>query len=242
MPFNLKVSTTGFKELERYLQRLPAAAALRLQAVEIKNHLEHRAEIVKRSTFSPQGTRNIKRAIKVHPSRRTEPKTIQAVEAGTSSFWRGIGVENPNEGVAAIVEKSVGQSKIKPRHKRFLILPFGDFLTPGGRPRRQRRDVGGRSVMAPVLIRDLPGTRVVNVRNKLRVIQRLEPGQRGKFESGAKGVRKGRLGVRERIVATLVKSARVVRGLDFFGSFGALEKKRLDRYSRMLQDVLNIKV
>lgn len=237
MPFAPTVKLTGFAELERYLTRLPATAATRLQKVETRNHLDHRKEIVRRSTFSGAAKQRIGKAITVWPRGKPDRKRIRDVEAGTSSFWRG-DVTTVGEGVAARVEKRIGKSTTRPTRKRYLLIPWGDFLTPTGRPRRERRDIGGRSVMAPVLIRDLPGTRVAKIAGKLRVIQRLEPGARGRFESGAKGTTKKTRGVRERIVGILVREARVVRGLDFFGSWEGLERVRNDRYDRMLLDVL----
>ena len=93
--------------------------------------------------------------------------------------------------------------------------------------------------MAPVLIRELPGTRIVRgCDGKLRVIQRLEGGVRGRHESGIKGIRGKRLGERERVVGILVRQARVVQGLDFFGSWDRLAPQREARYERLLEDLV----
>ncbi|MEE9609504.1 MAG: hypothetical protein V3U03_17340 [Myxococcota bacterium] len=237
------VQLTGFDELTRFLRKLPEAAAPRLQGALVKNHLEHRAEIVRSSRFSPRGTRNLKFAIRVFPSKRREVKKISDVEAGTSSFWKGADITSTAEGVAARLEKRIGAAITRPKRKRFLLIPWGDFLTATGRPRRERRDVGGRSVQAPILIRNLPGTRVVKSRDgKLRIVQRLQPGERGRFESGAKGTSKSKLGARERVVGILVRQVRVVRGLDFFGSWDRLAPKRNDRYDRLLNAILATKL
>lgn len=242
MGIEAHVDLTGFDELTRFLNKLPQEAAPRLQRVIVRNHLDHRDEIVRSSGFSPQGTRNLKRAIKVFPSKRVDVKRIDQVVGGTSTFWKGVGINRPAEGVAARVEKRIGSAVTRPTRKRFLLIPWGDFLTPTGRPRRERRDVGGRSVQAPILIRQLPGTRIVRSKSgKLRVVQRLQQGERGRFESGAKGVGKKKLGSRERVVGILVRRARVVRGLDFFGSWDRLSAKRDARYDRLLTDVLATK-
>lgn len=239
MVFEPQVVLTGFDELERYLRRLPQEAALRLQAAVVANHLDHRKEILRSSTFSPEGIRNLRFAIRVFPSKRVQPRRIQDVEGGTSSFWKGADIESPREGVAARVEKRIGTRITRPTRRRYLLIPWGDYLTPSGRPRRERRDVFGRSVLAPVLIRDLPGTRIVRGRDgKLRVIQRLEGGARGRFEGGIKGVRGKRLGERERVVGILVRQARVVQGLDFFGSWDRLRQQRDARYDRLLDSLL----
>lgn len=116
------VQLTGFKELDEYLKRLPQEAAGRLQAVVVKNHLEHRKEIMRSSTFSPEGTRNLRFAIQVFPRSRKQPKRLQDVEGGTSSFWRGAEIESPAEGVAARLEKRVGVSVTTPRRRRFLLI------------------------------------------------------------------------------------------------------------------------
>ena len=71
-----------------------------------------------------------------------------------------------------------------------------------------------------------------------RVIQRLEGGVRGRHESGIKGIRGKRLGERERVVGILVRQARVVQGLDFFGSWDRLAPQREARYERLLEDLV----
>lgn len=239
MPIEPTIKLSGFRDLDRFLARLPNEAAGRLQAVLVKNHLEHRREVLRTSTFSAEGKRRLRFAIRVFPSRRVQPTKIEDVEAGTASWWKGGELEDPSLGAAARLEKRVGSSVLRPVRRRYLLIPFGDFITRTGRPRRERRTVQGRSVMAPVLIRELPGTRVVTDRSgRKKIIQRLPAGRRGRFESGIKGVRGTRLGARERVVGLLVRQARQIQGIDFHGSWDRLEASRDARFARMLDDLV----
>lgn len=236
MSLDVSIRITGTEQIDELFRKLPETAANRLQAVMVRNQLDHRAEVVRSSTFSPEGNRRLRFALRVFPSERVERKRIDEVEAGTVSFWRGIEIERPEEGVAARLEKQIGPATVGPTRKRYLLIPWGDFTTPSGRPRRERRDIHGISVMAPVLIRDLPGTRVVLGRDgRRRIVQRINEGERARFEGGIRGIRSKKLGTRERVVGILVRQARVVRGLDFFGSWERLEQARTERYNRMLE-------
>lgn len=238
MAFEPQVILTGFDELQRFIGKLPASAANHLQAVEVKNYLQHRKEVVRTHGFSPASTSRIRGSLRVFPRGRTNRRRIRDVEAGIATWWAGTEITDPKEGVAARLEKRVGKRTTKPRRKQYLLIPFGDFRTATGRPRRKRRNVKGISVLAPVLIRELKNTRVVRMRDgKLRVVQRLKKGERGQFEKTPR-VRKNRLGSRDRIVGILVRVARVRQGLDFFGSWDRLRRSRDERYDRMLERVI----
>ncbi len=242
--------TTGFDELAKELKRLPKEAAARLQSAVIRNHLDHRKEIIRSSKMTAQAKRVMKFAIRVFPGsggrqrrqKRVTPKNIAAVFGETVSFWKGAEATDPAEGTAARIEKSIGKSTIKPTKRRFLLIPQGDFLTPTGRPRRKRR--GGRTVTLDP--RDLKGD-VFTIRTKsgeLILVERLRKGQAGQFERTAarqRGAPLGRakgLGERTRIIGVMKKQAKGFRGLDFFGSWNRLQSKRTDRYTRLLDDIV----
>ena len=189
-------------------------------------HFQHRLEVIRSSNFSPEGKRRLKFIVRVFPRRPVKPKKISDIEAGTGSWWKGADIRDKREGVAARLEKRVGRSMTKPTRKKFLLIPWGDFRTPGGKPRKERRDVGGRTVTAPILIRKLPNTRIVKTQKGLRVVQRIAAGERGRFDSGAKGVKKKGLGSRDRVVGLLVRSIKTPQGLDFFASWDRLAGDR----------------
>ena len=237
----------GDKKLAKFLTNLPNRAAANLQRIEIRNHLDHKQAVIKASSgFSAEGLRRLKAgrpgegAIRVLPAKQVTPKKIADVTAETTSYWKGQGIDDPAEGVAARLEKRVGKSTSRPKRKRFLLIPVNDFVTPKRRPRRERRTVSGISTMAKVELRKLPDTKVIKTpRGRLLLIQRLKSGQRGRFETGAKGVRSKRLGKRERVVGILVREAKATQALDFFGPWDRLANKRDARYDRLLIDLIN---
>jgi hypothetical protein len=228
----------GFAAFDRRLKKETRTVPDRIEKLIRGFHFKHRKAVIQRSDFSPEGKRRLRFIVRVFPRAPKRPKKIEGIEAGTGSWWRGADVDRVEEGAAARTEKKIGKPTFRATKKRFLLIPWGDFLTKTGRPRRARRDIGGRTVQAPILIRDLPGTRIIKGKDgKLRVIQRLAAGQRGKFETGAKGTRSKGLGSRERIVGILVRQARSKQGLDFFGSWDSLADDR-DRMSDEMLDRL----
>lgn len=240
---------TGFDELAKEFRRLPKEAAARLQAAVVANHLDHRKEIIASSKMSPEGKRLMKFAIRVFPGgggrqrRRTIPSKVQDVTGETASFWKGSEVDDPAEGAAARIERQIGESTLRPKRRRLLLIPQGDFVTPTGRPRRKRR--GGRTVTFDPRT-DLKGdTFVVKTRSgELILVEELERGAAGQFERQAarqRGAPLGRasgLGVRTRVVGILKRQAKGFRGLDFFGSWNRLQTKRTNRYDRLLDDLV----
>lgn len=236
----------GDKELAKFFSRLPASSAERLQRVEIRNHLDHKKEVVRASSgFSAEGQRRLRAgrpgtgAIRVLPAKKVTPKRITDVTAETTSYWRGQDIKDPAEGVAARLEKRIGKPTSRPKRKRFLLIPVNDFLTRSGRPRRERRTVNSVSTQAKIDLRKLPNTKVIKLPSgKLLLIQRLKAGQRGRFESLTKGTRGKNLGTRDRVVGILVRQAKATQALDFFGSWARLAGKRDARYERMMNDIV----
>ena len=246
--------TTGFKELDRELQRLPNKLANRLQGAVIRNHLDHRNEVINSSKLTAEGKRNIKFAIRVFPgsggtqrnsggkskTKRVNVRRIKDVFGETVSFWKGAD-STVAEGAAARIEKTIGKTTIRAKKKRLLFIPQGDFTTRTGRPRRKR--VGGRLVaLDPRALKDTFTVRTG--RGTLLVVQHLKGGKAGTFERQGARERGGKLGgarglgSRTRVVGILKKQVKGSRGLDFFKSWNRLQGKRTDRYTRLLDDVL----
>jgi len=237
------IVTTGFDDLENYLSKLPQRAAQRLQNVAAANHQEHKREAIKRSRrhFSPEGRRVLSYLVRVHPSSRKprKVKRLEDVDAATASYWKGATAKDPREGAAVRIETSLGGGTNRPKRRRFLLIPMGDLLTPTGRVRRK----GGK----PVMVADLPDTRVVRLRSGKRiVVQRIASGTVGQHERAAARARgaplsrkKKDLGERERVVGVLVRQAKQFAGLDFFGSWNALKSRREQRFDRILDDIAN---
>lgn len=246
----------GYQDLDRLLKRMTSPQSIgRMQRVLLANQLEHRDEAIKRSTFSPRGKQNVRHALKVRPDRKhgdtLAPKEIKDLKAETISFWKGY-ADRPEEGVAATLEKRVGKSEIQPKRARFLAIPAGALLTPSGAPKRPNDE--------QVQVRDVPNTHVVKGRGRtLLVIQRLGGRTKaGKAAAASKvgfvenlakssgsfmgplqrGERARASGQSERLVGILVRRARVVQNLDFFGAWEALEGKRDARYDSLLDDLV----
>jgi hypothetical protein len=232
--------TTGFDELADELRRLPREAAQRLQNVAIANHRDHRKLVIQRSSanFSAEGQRSLRFIVRTIPEGRGKVLVdrIDDVDAGTVSYWKG-SVRDPRDGAAARLEKEIGDDTTRPKRRRFLLIPQGDFVTPSGRPRRR----SGK----PIDIGDLPNTAIIRTRSGKRLlIQHLDAGVAGDSERLAarqRGAPLGRkrsdLGQRSRVVGILVRQARGFQGLDFFGPWRELQSVRDRRFQAILDDI-----
>jgi len=219
-------SIVSSNELERFLHRLPNAAATHLQAVVKKNHNEHKQEVVRTLRLeTPEARRRMSFAIKVYPRGFVEPKRIADVEGETVSFWVGRGMYRPEEGAALKLDVSGDQTE-KPKKRRWLVIPWSGksgerspLMTAGGRPARTKslRDVknvffkrGGKG-----------GGVLLAFRSKRS--RRDDPVDREQYP--------------DQVVAILVKRAEHVEGMDFFGAWDRLEPQRAARYARMLDRI-----
>ncbi len=272
--------TVGFEELEAVLKTLDDTAAQAVQNTLGDIMASTKEEILRRSTLTAEARRRMSFALRTSPATRFSKKgaggfsikargrkvsTLAEVKAEIFSTWKGQGITNPAEGAAARIERSIGPAQIRPKRRRFLLIPAGDFVTKGGRGRtemvggqmiertskktgrKSKRRVGGRRVSLDLAA--LPGTFVVKTGRGLRLMQRLEGGARGRFEKAAdaggltKSGRKRKisakkLGARTRLVAVLVKSAKQARPLDFFGTWESLAADREARFDAMLDGLI----
>lgn len=225
----------GMGELLAWLKQAPAAIAQATQDATIRGHIAHRREILRTTTFSAQGRRGLTRAIRIEPApnkkSRAVARRIQDVKGETFSVWKGESERPVAEGTAALLEKQIGPAALRPSRARALLVPAGDFLTPTGRPRRKGRQ--------KLDLSEVPDTTIVKTGGKRRLIQRLEAGKRGQYESGAKGIHRKQLGRRARIVAFVVKRVDHERGIDFFGSWNRLQASRDKLLDNAIAKVVN---
>ncbi|MCI0630525.1 MAG: hypothetical protein L0Y44_07725 [Phycisphaerales bacterium] len=258
---------SGADEINRFIGQLADSSATHLQNVFRKNAFDHREGVVKSSTFKVLRASSLRRLVMAWPKKASSAssrKRLRDVRAGVDVYWRGLDAKSPAEGVAARIEKRIGQRINRPLRKRFLLIPLGDMRTPSGQPRRvgqggtlqgvpvralpgapmnQNRRVGGRKV--PLLQAGvLANTAVIkNRRGRLLLIQNIGAGNKGLHENfnrtdGVRRLTKRNVGQRSRILAVLKRSAKQAQPLDFFGSWDRLRGAREARYGRMLDQIV----
>ena len=235
--------TSGFPEVDRLLARLPNTMAEELQRLLVKQMIAAKREVANRSNMSPGGKRAIRARdgiVRISPRKRVKPKRLSRVRAEMYSNWQGDTSRTAGrsfkaleDGIARQIEEEVGEREYRPRHARGLLIPTGDMLTAGGRPRRR----GKRKID----IAGLPNTRVVTIRRggrpRLLIVQELAAGKRAGLEGGVKGIRGTKLGQRERVVGVIVPKAKIKARIDFFGAWRSLRGHRTGQYSKMLERV-----
>lgn len=225
----------GHQELAKLLNRLPQRAAQRVQNAMAANVADARKEVLRSSTVSPEARRSLRFVVQTRPDarRRRMITRLQDAEAELYSNWRGFGESDPKRGAAARIEKQVGKSVVMPRRSRWLLVPApgGPLVTPTGRPRRKR--IGGLLVsIPPSSVRD--ARLIVTKRGRVLLIREKKARRRGKLTPGLGSLE----GERTEILAIGTRRARQAQPLDFFGSWQRLERKRSERWQRVLKDAL----
>ena len=256
-------AVVGADDLMKHLGLIPDSSAKHLQFVFRKNAMDHKNGVIASSTFKNISKRSLRQLINAWPKRVIQRTRLADVRAGTETYWKGLGETNPNEGVAARIEKRIGRSINRPLRKQHLLIPQGDMLI-NGKPRRvaqggsvqqvgvrnitnsgkskQGRLVGNRNV--PILQSGtLEGTAVIKTSTgRLLLIQKLEEKKRGKFEKnlGGDGIktRATSLGERMRVIGILKRTAKQAQPLDYFGSWDRGAAARDARYARMLDSII----
>lgn len=223
----------GFDGLDKLLRRLPDRMAEDLQRTLVREAVKAKRAVADRSRMSAAGKRAIRARdgiVKIDPREKTKPRRLRDVYLDFYSTWQGAGVPTRREAIARQIEEEVGGDEYRPTRRRRLLIPTGDYLTPGGRPRRR----GGRK-LDPA---EAPNARVVPIgRGRLLLVQALEGGVRGDLER-TRGVRKKDLGERERVIGILVPKVDISTSLDFFGAWSSLESSRSAAFGQLLDRAL----
>jgi hypothetical protein len=231
----------GFANLDRLLRRMPQSATVNLHRALRANMFDLLRAVEQRSTgFRPQALRGIVRSFHVVPGKNEVPKKLEALEADVATFWKGDhagtkGPGDPAKGVPRRIEKKVGNvDEVRPVKGTHLAIPAGVLRTPQGAVKGRGR--------ARVQVADVPNTHLqFSKRSRTLLVLERRGGRKADRSSRAsfyKGAIEGKgKGHHERLVGILVPKARVHRNLDFFGSWQSLNKKRDERYKRLLDDV-----
>lgn len=246
------VTVRGVEKLSRFLRQVPDAAADNLQRIHRSNHIDHVKEIRRTSGFGAKANARVARTMEVSPEAGKVARRIKDVEGDTRSYWMG-DTQDPDEGVAARIEKRVGVKSISARGK-MLAIPMGPLLTKGtDRPKFKRTDAPGASRASGRHVQ------VSDYGKKATEQTFTTPTGDGRAYVWLRKVRKKKAaatGARTRrrrrrsnakpkkwtLIGILQPRARVKNELNFFGAWDNLRSKRRDRYQSLLNDIANGKL